>query len=57
MGSCAESTKPLHSTGLSPVNLLLLAGSDRLCGLLSQKCAEGGANAVFSGITHINICV
>lgn len=45
MGSCAESTKPLHSTGLSPVNLLAAAGSDRLCRFLSQKCAVGGVNS------------
>lgn len=57
MGSCGESTKPSHSTGLSPVNLLLLAGSDRLCRFLSQKCAVGGVNVDSSEITHMDICV
>lgn len=65
MGSCAESTKPLHSTGLSPVNLLVLAGSDRLWTFLSQKCAVGGVNVFFfwnytrifacDYISHINM--
>lgn len=40
--------------GLAPVNLLLLAGSDRLCRFLSQKRAVGGANTggFFSGATQ-----
>lgn len=41
MGFYAGSTEPSHSTGMSPLNLLLLASSDRLCKFLSQMCAVG----------------
>lgn len=50
MESCAGSTEPLHSSGLSPLNLLLLAGSDRLCRFLSQKRGVGGSKT-----TGINV--
>lgn len=33
-----------HCTDPSALNLLFLAGSDRLCWFLNQKCAVGGVN-------------
>ncbi|KAI3351775.1 hypothetical protein L3Q82_020605 [Scortum barcoo] len=43
MGSYAGSTEPLHSAGMFPLNLRLLAGSDKLRRFLIRKCPAGRA--------------